>query len=91
MPEAQGRKPDMGLRTFTPVREPLQYEMAPSLWVTHSESVSPTCLVGHSFFMSLVVGSRFFSDVCSEDSCDFGVAMRVSDLRVFLLAKFAAF
>ena len=33
----------------------------------------------------------FFSDVCSEDSCDFGVPRRVGDLRVFLLAKFAAF
>ena len=32
----------------------------------------------------------FFS-VCSEDSCDFGVPMRVGDLRVFLLPKFAAF
>ena len=33
----------------------------------------------------------FFSDVCSEDSCDFGVPMRVGNIRVFLLAKFDAF
>ena len=50
----------MGLETLTPVKQPLPYEMAPSLWAAHSASVSPTCLVGHSFFMSLVVGSSVF-------------------------------
>ena len=60
MPETHGREPDMGLETLTPVRQPLPYKMAPSLWAAHSESVSPTCLVGRSFFMSLVVGFTVF-------------------------------
>ena len=89
----------MGLRTLTPVGEPLPYNYSPvcgsPTWGVWNLIISQVCpsYPSHcgSLFMSLIVEGLFwlvpilFTDGCSAVSCDFGVIVRRVELRVLLL------
>ena len=99
--DPQAGEPDMGLRTLTPVGEPLQYNYSPvwgsptpsqvyGIWL-YCECAPLTVslwflLYVFGYRISFLVGSYlFFIDGCSAVSCDFGVLTRGGELQVLLL------
>ena len=97
IPGPQAGEPDMGLRSLTPVGEPLQYSCFPvcglptrQVWDLLISQKHPSyCLDETS--LSLSVGNLFwfpvyFVDGCSAVSCNFGVLMREGELESFYSA-----
>ena len=88
MSDSQSREPDMGIRTLTPMGEPLQYNYFPicgsHTWQMGVDYIANVALLpSHCGFLfifgfkvSFGIGSSFFIDSHSAVSCNFSVFLR---------------